>query len=306
MKKPVIGITCNFYLGNTKNELSRGYDLNYLGVKYPEYVRRAGGVPVLLPIVVMTPFLSPPTNAGGETTTPPLVPPRRAGGKNHGQDVRGTIIPPLSSSIIVGEVTTPPLFPPSIEGGIMDMVEAIDGLLLSGGTDVAPELYKESVLDKRYPGEIPRSAFEIELLKRTYERKKPVMGICRGIQLINVAFGGTLYQDLYLQRQLGNHELKEGQPPPFHNVILEPNSRLFKIIGKSPIRVNSSHHQAVKDLASGFSITATSEDGIIEGIELNDSTFVLGVQWHPERLENQEADALVRYLVEIAYQSRRR
>ena len=252
MKKPVIGITCNFYPGNTDNDLSRGYDLNYLGVKYPEYVRRAGGVPVLLPIVDKPPPLSSPIN-----------------------------------------------------DEIKELVGAIDGLLLSGGADVAPEFYQESVLDERYPGEIPRAKFEMELLRCTHESKKPVMGICRGIQLINVAFGGTLYQDLFLQRQLGNHELKAGQPPPFHQVHLEPDSRLIKIIGKSPIQVNSSHHQAVKDVAPGFSVTATSEDGIIEGIETNDSAFIIGVQWHPERLENHEADALIRYLVEMAYQSKR-
>jgi len=302
MKKPVIGITCNFYPGNPGNELSRGYDLNYIGVKYPEYVRRAGGIPVLLPIVDITPLLFPPAIAGGKTT-PPLIPPRKAGGKR----LDPPFIPPCNSR---GEKASPPYSSPPQSRGelgeIMDMVEAIDGLLLSGGVDVAPEFYQESVLDKRSVGEIPRSRFEIELLKNTHESKKPVMGICRGIQLINVAFGGTLYQDLFLQRQLGNHELKEGQPPPFHQVHLEPNSRLHKIIGKSTILVNSSHHQAVKDLATGFSITATSEDGIIEGIEFNDSAFIIGVQWHPERLENQEADALIRYLVEMAYQSRRR
>jgi putative glutamine amidotransferase len=270
MKKPVIGITCNFYPGKPDKDFSRGYDLNYLGVKYPEYVRRAGGIPVLLPIVVQEgqePKAAPPLRE----STLPFVPPRIAGGK-------------------IGE--------------IRDLVDGFDGLLLSGGVDVAPEFYDEEILYQQFPGETPRSRFEIELLRAAHQAGKPVLGICRGIQLINVAFGGTLYQDLALQCELGNHELKEGKPPPYHDVQIERDSRLFAIIGKTPIHVNSSHHQAVKDVAKGFTITARSEDGVIEGIENHDSTPIIGVQWHPERMENPDADTLIRFLVELAGRSK--
>ena len=211
------------------------------------------------------------------------------------------------ASYIVEAGGIPVLLPVlSDQKSIDELVDTFSALVLSGGADVAPQLYKEDILDARFPGETKRARFEIDLLHSTHKKGKPVLGICRGLQVINVAFGGTLYQDLNSQCNVGNHQVLEGQPTPFHDVHLKPGSQLCKIIGNTTIHVNSSHHQAVKTPAPDFSVTAEADDGVIEGLEFEDSSFIVGVQWHPERLEGQEAESLARYLVELAYEGKRR
>ncbi len=182
-------------------------------------------------------------------------------------------------------------------------ITRIDALFLSGGADIAPKLYNEEILDQEWPGEIPRAKFEIELLKLAIHQNKPVFGICRGLQLINVALGGTLYQDLGKQCNLDNHRVIQGKPTPHHNVTLETGSWLHKVIGDTSIRVNSSHHQAVKTIAPGLKVTAKSEDGIIEGLESANLNFLVAVQWHPERMEADHAAALAEHLVQVAAES---
>ncbi len=182
-------------------------------------------------------------------------------------------------------------------------ITRIDALFLSGGADIAPEFYNEEILDQEWLGEIPRAKFEIELLKLAIHQNKPVFGICRGLQLINIALGGTLYQDLGKQCNLDNHRVIQGKPIPHHNVTLETGSWLHKVIGDTTIRVNSSHHQAVKTVAPGLKVTAKSEDGVIEGLESTNANFVVAVQWHPERMEADHATALAENLVQVAIES---
>ncbi|WP_455244976.1 gamma-glutamyl-gamma-aminobutyrate hydrolase family protein [Petrachloros mirabilis] len=162
----------------------------------------------------------------------------------------------------------------------------IDGLLLTGsGPDLAPELYGER---QRYKFKVMsqrRSTFELEMAQMARSADIPLLGICGGMQAINVAFGGNLYQDIPAQV---NKPLSHRQQSPAtklsHEVKIARGSLLRKIMGVSTIRVNSSHHQSVKDVAPSLIISATAPDGIIEAIESSRQSFLLGVQWHPEFL----------------------
>lgn len=160
---------------------------------------------------------------------------------------------------------------------VEEMAELCDGLLLSGGADVDPDLYGEEPLNDTVKPDPLRSAFEAPLFRAFLARKKPILGICRGCQVINVMLGGTLYQDL--TSQLGfvhsNGEIR-------HPLFAEEGSVLAQLFGRE-FRVNSTHHQAVKDLAPGLHVTGRSIEGIVEAFE-HDTLPILATQFHPERL----------------------
>jgi len=158
-----------------------------------------------------------------------------------------------------------------------EMAELCDGLLLTGGLDIEPELYGEEPLNESVVTLPERTAFEKQLLEAFLERRKPIMGICRGAQLINVCMGGTLYQDLEEQKGL-DHRVTDMR----HSVRAEEGSLLWQLFGREFV-VNSSHHQAVKDLAPGFHVTARSMEGIVEAFT-HDTLPIFAVQFHPERL----------------------
>jgi putative glutamine amidotransferase len=169
------------------------------------------------------------------------------------------------------------------------VVGEIAGLLLTGGVDVDPERYGEAREQTVTNVETDRDAFEFGLLQAAREKVIPVFGICRGLQVMNVAFGGSLFQDIAAQ-MAGILEHTIPTPPCgiAHEVWVSKGSRLWslmqeKMADADTCSVNSRHHQAVKLLAPGFEVTATAPDGVIEAIECaNGSTFCLGVQWHPE------------------------
>lgn len=187
-------------------------------------------------------------------------------------------------------------------------VALCDGFLLPGGGDLSPALYGEPPL----PGfETEVSAFELqcqrnelELIRRAAAAGKPMLGICLGQQAINVAFGGTLYQDL--PAQLGGR-VNHRQPPAertrvTHPVAVMPGTLLHTVLGLEQVWVNTYHHQAVKTAADGFAVSARAEDGVIEALEAPQRR-ILGVQWHPENLAHAgrpEAQALFRWLVREA------
>jgi putative glutamine amidotransferase len=168
----------------------------------------------------------------------------------------------------------------------MDRVcDAADGLLLTGGEDVDPNLYGEEPLPGLGAISPERDAAEMLLVQTFLAADKPVFAICRGLQLLNAAAGGTLYQDI--ERQYPDclqHRQLAPRSHLSHQVAIEAGSLLAKAAGAGQARVNSFHHQAVKQTAPGFRVNAVASDGMVEGIESLSHRFVLGVQWHPENL----------------------
>ncbi len=169
---------------------------------------------------------------------------------------------------------------------ITGMTSVIDGLILSGGADINPLLYGEEAhpsLEKIMPR---RDAFEMILLKQALDKKIPVFGICRGEQFINVFHGGTLYQDIHDMTDSRIRHRQLNKKAATQTIDIEKNSWLYGVLGGTAI-VNSYHHQAVKDLAPGFNIVARAKDGSVEAIEKKEGSFCIGVQWHPEMMQNE-------------------
>lgn len=158
-----------------------------------------------------------------------------------------------------------------------------DGILLTGGHDVSPDIYGEVPLDGKVSCCAKRDNMEKMVLEDAMLNDKPVLGICRGIQLVNALLGGTLYQDLPSQHP---SKTEHHQTPPYdvpvHDVIIKKGTPLFDCIGTERIGVNSYHHQAVKDLAPDLKVMAESEDGLVEALYLPSARFFWAVQWHPE------------------------
>ena len=169
--------------------------------------------------------------------------------------------------------------------GFDDYAQWLDGLVLHGGSDVWPGSYGETPLQERWSGDRNRDVYEIALVRAFAKAGKPVFGICRGLQLINVAFGGTLYQDIPTQRpQALTHRDAVAYDLNFHDLAVEPDSRLATLLADQPTRkINSVHHQGVKDLAANFVVEARCPaDGMVEAIRHTGAAWVAGVQWHPE------------------------
>jgi putative glutamine amidotransferase len=173
--------------------------------------------------------------------------------------------------------------------GLGDLLGGIDALVLTGGADLAPELYGAAT---RHPtvvaAEPGRDRFEIALAAAALARGRPILAICRGVQVLNVAAGGTLIQDI--PDAMGttlSHAVNEPRDALAHEILVAPGSRLAALLAgrlsdRHACGVNSRHHQAVDRLAPGFQVSATAPDGIIEAIERPGGSFCLGVQWHPE------------------------
>jgi putative glutamine amidotransferase len=167
---------------------------------------------------------------------------------------------------------------------LRDYAEYLDGLVLQGGTDVSPEAYGETPLQADWAGDRVRDAYEMELLHEFVEAGKPVLGICRGMQLINVAFGGSLYQDIPSQLNGSARHRDDLYDQHSHEVCFTQNGQFAKwFSAKSGGQVISIHHQCVRNLGKNLVVEATSaEDGLIEAIRHTGHGFVVGVQWHPE------------------------
>jgi putative glutamine amidotransferase len=181
------------------------------------------------------------------------------------------------------------------EDTLRAIYERLDGVFLTGGVDVDPDCYQE----QRHPlcgkTDPPRDWTEIRLVRWAMVDRKPVLGVCRGIQVINVAAGGTLYQDVQAQVQ---GAIKHDYFPTnstytrdqlVHTVRVEPRSKLGRILGSAETDVNSMHHQAVKEVAPGLVASAFAPDGIIEGLESGNGHYLVAVQWHPEELAERMA-----------------
>ncbi|MBE6607174.1 MAG: gamma-glutamyl-gamma-aminobutyrate hydrolase family protein [Ruminococcaceae bacterium] len=163
------------------------------------------------------------------------------------------------------------LCPTENEDEIAQTADRLDGILFAGGIDVFPEFYGDSFIHEKTECCKARDLFELALFKAFYERKKPILGICRGVQLINVALGGTLFQHI------------ENHSGVTHNVNV--SGHLLRLSGgKTPAVTNSTHHQALKKLGKDLEVIGLSDDGIIEGVcDFSDGRYLLGVQFHPEK-----------------------
>lgn len=178
---------------------------------------------------------------------------------------------------------------PSVAGEskirLKDLVSELDGLVLQGGADVSPKSYHQDPMKPEWSGDAIRDRYEIELLNEFVAQKKPVLGVCRGAQLINVAFGGTLYQDIVHELPESSHHRNwEIYDQHFHDIQFEPGSKLSKLYPNiQSTKINSIHHQALKQIGKDLKVEACSpEDGIVEAVSYAGDSYVLGVQWHPE------------------------
>lgn len=232
--KPIIGITANYSFDGS-SEFAEGIgareqEWQLIADDYVSSVTRAGGIPVILPVV------------------------------------RG----------------------PEWEAVVEQMINCVDGILLSGGSDVDPLRFGQKTSGKT-GGIIPeRDEQEFYMLRYLLEKtQKPVLGVCRGVQVMNAALGGTLIQHIPDAGFTGHTLAMYPRQVPSHRVRVEPGTLLHRLVGKEMLPVNSFHHMAVDECAPALKVTAHSEDGVIEAVELSenpDGRFFLGVQWHPEMM----------------------
>jgi putative glutamine amidotransferase len=175
-----------------------------------------------------------------------------------------------------------------------DLAADLDGLVLQAGSDVCPRSYGEEPMRPEWEGDVVRDRYEIDLVRAFVDAGKPVLGICRGHQVVNVAFGGTLYQDITTQVDAALvHRDWEPYDANRHTIDVLPGTGLAKLYpGTERAVVNSVHHQSIKDLGRGLTVEAVSvDDGIVEAVRLDDGdTFVVGVQWHPEWMPPPRAE----------------
>ena len=184
---------------------------------------------------------------------------------------------------------TPVLIPLGLpEEKLEGLLPGLNGILFSGGGDVHPRRYGEQIHPLVNSVDEDRDRVEIALFQAAYDRKMPVLGICRGLQVINIALGGSLYEDLLTQHLNSlKHDHFHSEAPDYlaHTVTVDPDSSLAGILGATHLEVNSLHHQGVRHLATGLRATAHASDGVIEAFQMEDYPFGLAVQWHPEWLQ---------------------
>ncbi|HWF34294.1 MAG TPA: gamma-glutamyl-gamma-aminobutyrate hydrolase family protein [Solirubrobacteraceae bacterium] len=198
-----------------------------------------------------------------------------------------------------------PVVVPPLQVDCLDaLLDRVAGVCLSGGPDLDPQSYGERPHARTGPTERQLDVFELALAKAADARRLPILAVCRGMQLLNVARGGTLHQHLpdIVGERIVHRQIELGERPT-HWVTLAPGTRLHQILDRSRTKVNSFHHQAVAELGAGLAVTSRASDGTVESIEAVDREFVVGVQWHAECLvERFGQAALFREFVDAASQ----
>lgn len=178
---------------------------------------------------------------------------------------------------------------------LLNLLDQLDGLVLTGGGDIAGAHYRSTHAEYIFDVDEDRDRVELVLARGAMERSKPLLAICRGHQLLNVALGGTLYEDVFKWMPGAIKHDYFGDYPRNHRshaVTIEPGSKLAMVLGRVEAQVNSLHHQGIRDLAPGLVAAAHAPDGLIESVEASGHPFALGVQWHPENLIADEPHML--------------
>ncbi len=200
-----------------------------------------------------------------------------------------------------------PLLLPPGEPYYAQLLDLLDGVILSGGGDIEPALYGGQKHETIYMINSERDSSEIDLARKVVDLRLPILNICRGAQVLNVALGGTLIEDL--PAEVGQdilHRMRPNGPTP-HSVTVKPESRLAQIMGQSEVTTASWHHQAVRQLAPGLEVVAQASDGTIEAFEMPGHPWLIAVQWHPELTapDDPSQQRLFDVLVEMAIKKRR-
>lgn len=204
----------------------------------------------------------------------------------------GSFVPGTYIKAIERAGGIPLILPVTSDGAALrSLLDYLDGLVMTGGADVAPSFYNEEVWNETVEIDSIRDIFDLSLIKMAADRNIPMLGICRGQQLMNVAFGGSLYQDI--PTQISDSSINHRQTTPTntfeHQAILQKGSFLADILKLDTVNVNSFHHQSVKQVAKDFKVVAQSTDGVIEAIEAYPNKSMLGLQWHPEALIDNDS-----------------
>ncbi len=200
-----------------------------------------------------------------------------------------------------------PILLPHVESALESYLQIVDGLLFIGGDfDIDPSVYGESTQTDKIKINKKRFNFEYELCKIALKQKLPILGICAGQQLLNVIYGGTLIQ--HIPDHIGSpieHTQKIAKHLASHKVKITQDSLLYEILKVEEIEVNSTHHQAVKDIGKNVKVNALAPDGIIEGIEITDYPFALGVQWHPEYIVTPYDQLIFDYFINFCAKTKK-
>ena len=199
-----------------------------------------------------------------------------------------------------------PIILPIVEDDklLEEQAKTINGLVISGGFDINPLEWGEEPIEQLGDLCPRRDCYEKKLIEYTLKHNKPIMGICRGMQLINVFFGGTLYQDLSKIPTELKHNQRKNPEMETHNIHINKDSFLYEIVEEEKIQVNSFHHMAIKELAENLTVSAVAKDGVIEAFEkIDQSNFIIGLQFHPEALRNKHVKSMFDALITKAASS---
>lgn len=207
------------------------------------------------------------------------------------------------SDLIIKSGGIPLLITRPNNADILQICEIADGVLLSGGHDISPDSYGENDSGVCRGIDKERDRVEFTLLAQSLKKRIPILAICRGIQVLNVHMRGTLYQHITDIQSSIEHDYStnENRSHIAHTVNLIPNSQLQKILSTASIAVNSIHHQAINELGEGLLVSGRAEDGIVEAVEIPEQEFCIGVQWHPEELQNGDTQKLFSSFITSAY-----